>query len=77
MSEYQLTWITDHLAVGYAPMSYADLAAIRDLEINAIVNLCGEFCDLHEIEEQSGFDRRTGCWKNRHRGRPRPTYHRW
>ncbi len=53
---YQLTWITDHLAVGYAPMSYAELDSIREQGITAIVNLCGEYCDLHEIEEKSGFE---------------------
>jgi len=53
---YQLTWITDQLAVGYAPMSYAELDAIRAQGIDAIINLCGEYCDLHEIEEQSGFE---------------------
>lgn len=53
---YQLNWITDHLATGHAPMSYADLESIRHQGICAIVNLCGEFCDLHQIEEESGFD---------------------
>jgi Polymorphic toxin system, DSP-PTPase phosphatase len=56
MSDYQLTWITGNLAVGHAPMSYADLDLIRSAGIDAIVNLCGEFCDLHEIEEKSGFE---------------------
>ena len=56
MSDYQLTWITDHLAVGHAPMSYDDLDHIRAEGVDAIVNLCGEFCDLHEIEENSGFE---------------------
>jgi Fe-S-cluster containining protein len=56
MSDYQLTWITDRLAVGHAPMSYEDLDLIRAEGIDAIVNLCGEFCDLHEIEEKSGFE---------------------
>jgi protein-tyrosine phosphatase len=56
MSDYQLTWITDSLAVGHAPMSYEDLDAIGRQGINAIVNLCGEFCDLHEIEESRGFE---------------------
>ncbi len=56
MPEYSLTWITPNLAVGYAPMSYAELESIREQGIDAIVNLCGEFCDLHEIEEKSGFD---------------------
>jgi len=55
-SAYQLTWITDYLAVGYAPMSYVELDSIRQQGIDAIVNLCAEFCDLHEIEENSGFE---------------------
>ncbi len=53
---YQITWITEYLAVGYAPMSYAELDSIKNQGINAIVNLCAEFCDLHEIEEKSGFE---------------------
>ena len=56
MSEYKLTWITENLAVGYAPMSYADLDSIKAEGINGIVNLCAEFCDLHEIQEESGFE---------------------
>jgi len=56
MSGYPLTWITDNLAVGHAPMSYAELDSIREQGIDAIVNLCGEYCDLHEIEESAGFD---------------------
>ncbi len=53
---YQLTWITPQLAAGYAPMSYAELDSIREQGVTAIVNLCGEFSDLHEIEESSGFE---------------------
>ncbi len=53
---YTVTWITSQLAAGSAPMSYDDLEAIRGEGIDAIVNLCGEFCDLHQIEEQSGFE---------------------
>ncbi len=56
MSGYQITWITDHIAVGSAPMSYDDLDAIRAQGVDAIVNLCGEFCDLYEIEEKTGFE---------------------
>jgi len=56
MPGYQLTWITKDLAVGYAPMSYAELESIRTQGIDAIVNLCAEFCDLHEIEEKTGFE---------------------
>ncbi len=53
---YTITWITNQLAVGYAPMSYEELDSIKDQGIGAIVNLCGEFCDLHELEEGSGFE---------------------
>ncbi len=56
MSAYPLTWITDSLAVGHAPMSYDELDSIKNQGIDAIVNLCGEYCDLHEIEEGAGFE---------------------
>jgi protein-tyrosine phosphatase len=55
MSDYQLKWVTDDVAAGQAPMSYDQLEAIQKEGVSAIVNLCGEYCDLHEIEEQSGF----------------------
>jgi len=55
VSAYSLTWITDSLAAGHAPMSYDDLDVIRAQGIDAIVNLCGEYCDLHDIQEKSGF----------------------
>lgn len=53
---YDLNWITDHLATGHAPMSYEELDSLREQGITAIVNLCGEFCDLHQIEESTGFE---------------------
>jgi len=56
MSEYPITWITESIAVGYAPMSYAELETIKAQGIDAIVNLCAEFSDLHEIEASSGFE---------------------
>jgi len=56
MTEYKLSWITDNLALGHAPMSYAELDSLRKQGIGAIINLCAEFCDLHEIEQSSGFD---------------------
>ena len=55
MGGYELTWITEQVAAGHAPLSYADLDAIRDQGIDVIVNLCGEYCDLHEIQQDSGF----------------------
>ena len=56
MSKYELTWITEHLAAGHAPFSHDDLAEMRWQGIDAIVNLCGEYCDLHEIQQDSGFE---------------------
>ena len=56
MSVYELTWITEHLAAGYATLSYADLDTVKAAGIDTIVNLCGEFCDLHEIQQNSGFE---------------------
>lgn len=55
MSDYRLKWVTDDVAAGHAPMSYDQLDTIRKAGIHAIVNLCGEYCDLHEIEENEGF----------------------
>jgi protein-tyrosine phosphatase len=56
VSDYQLTWVTEQLAIGQAPMSYADLDAIKGQGVGAILNLCGEYCDLHEIEQGRGFE---------------------
>lgn len=53
---YPLTWVTDHLAVGGAPMSYDQLASLKEQGITAILNLCAEFCDLHDIESAYGFE---------------------
>ncbi len=56
MPAHTLTWVTDQLAVSHAPMSYDELESIKEQGINAIVNLCAEFCDLHEIEQSYGFE---------------------
>lgn len=56
MTTYRITWITDHIAAGYAPLSNEDLELLKEEEIEAIVNLCGEFCDLHEIQAENGFE---------------------
>lgn len=53
---YQVTWVTDQLGVGQAPMSYPQLEAIKEQGIDAILNLCGEFCDPHDIEADAGFE---------------------
>jgi Fe-S-cluster containining protein len=53
---YQVDWVTDSLAVGQAPMSYAALDQLREQGINAIMNLCAEFCDLHWVEADAGFE---------------------
>ena len=56
MPEYPFRWITENLAVGYAPRSPNDLETIREFGIKAILNLCAECYDLHETEEKAGFD---------------------
>ncbi len=53
---YTLTWVTPQLAVGHAPMSYAQLESLREQGVNAILNLCAEYCDLHSIEQGQGFE---------------------
>ncbi len=53
---YQLTFVTPHLAVGHAPMTHEQLASLKEQGISAILNLCAEFCDLHDIEAQAGFE---------------------
>lgn len=53
---YPLTWVTDRLAVGGAPMSYDQLDSLHEQGITAILNLCAEFCDLHDIEAAAGFE---------------------
>jgi len=56
MAEYPLKWIINNLAVGYAPRSDNDILSLKQQGIQAIVNLCAECCDLHEIERSAGFD---------------------
>jgi len=53
---YEIDWVTDHLAVGGAPLSYEALDRIKASGIDAILNLCAEYCDLHEIEAKHGFE---------------------
>lgn len=53
---FPLTWVTDHLAVGPAPMSHLALDSLREQGVRAILNLCAEFTDLHDIEAASGFE---------------------
>jgi len=53
---YAIYWITDHLATGPAPMSYDHLDALKAAGIDAIMNLCAEYCDLHDIQDGQGFE---------------------
>ncbi len=53
---YPIYWVTDHLATGPAPMSYDHLDALQAAGIVAILNLCAEYTDLHEIEARHGFE---------------------
>ncbi len=56
VTSYPLTWVTDTLAVGPAPMSNAHLESLQHQGVTAILNLCAEYCDLHEIETDGGFE---------------------
>jgi protein tyrosine phosphatase (PTP) superfamily phosphohydrolase (DUF442 family) len=56
MDGYPLKWITDTLAVGYAPRSTEQLMDIKDLNVDGIVNLCAECYDVHELEKDAGFE---------------------
>ena len=53
---YPVYWVTPHLATGPAPMSYDHLEHLKSEGINAIMNLCAEYCDLHSIESHEGFE---------------------
>jgi protein-tyrosine phosphatase/Fe-S-cluster containining protein len=53
---YQLSWVTPALAVGSAPMSHEDLDSLKRQGVDAILNLCAEYCDLHWIEADAGFE---------------------
>lgn len=53
---YYLKWIIDSLGVGSAPMNRADLESLSRQGIDAIMNLCDEYCDLHWVESDAGFD---------------------
>ena len=54
-STYALKWITPRIAAGPAPHSRADIDAIVSQGIEAVLNLCAECYDLHEIEAASGL----------------------
>jgi protein-tyrosine phosphatase len=53
---YPIKWITPQIAIGYAPHAQADIDFIKSREIDAILNLCAECYDLHEIERAAGFE---------------------
>jgi protein-tyrosine phosphatase/Fe-S-cluster containining protein len=53
---YPVSWVTPNLAVGHAPMSYAELQSISQQSIQAIMNLCQEIEDLAALEREQGFE---------------------
>jgi Fe-S-cluster containining protein len=55
-SSYPIYWVTSQLATGPAPMSYDHLEGLKSEGIDAIMNLCAEYCDLHSIESHKGFE---------------------
>jgi protein-tyrosine phosphatase len=55
MPDYPFKWLTESVAVGYAPRSENDLQQIREAGIDTIVNLCAECYDLSDAESSFGF----------------------
>ena len=56
MADYPISWLTESLGLGHAPLSHEEMESIRQQGIHAIVNLCGEFCNLHEIQREYDFE---------------------
>ncbi|UCG11599.1 MAG: dual specificity protein phosphatase family protein [Deltaproteobacteria bacterium] len=56
MTEYSISWLTESIGLGHAPMSHGEMESVREQGIHAIVNLCGEFCNLHEIQKEYDFE---------------------
>lgn len=55
METYPLKWVTEWIAVGYAPRQESHLQDIFAAGVRSIVNLCAECYDLHEAEENANF----------------------
>jgi hypothetical protein len=53
---YSVSWVTANLAIGSAPMSLEALGRLKALGVTCILNLCAEFCDLHWVEAEEGFE---------------------
>jgi protein-tyrosine phosphatase len=53
---YGLTWITEHIAVGSMPISNEQYGWLKEQGLDAIMNLCGEFCGLTTIQQDLGFE---------------------
>jgi len=47
---HRLEWIMPNLGIGPAPRSQAHIEDIKKKGIDAVLNLCAECYDLHEIE---------------------------
>ena len=52
---YPLKWVTFEIAVGYAPRAQGDIEAVKQYGVDAVLNLCAECYDLHEIEAAAGL----------------------
>lgn len=53
---FPITWVTQHIAAGPAPVTREHLNALREQGIQAILNLCEELCVLADLEQEQGFD---------------------
>jgi protein-tyrosine phosphatase len=53
---YALTWVTEHIAVGSMPISCEQYVWLKEQGVDALMNLCGEFCGLDTIQQGLGFE---------------------
>jgi hypothetical protein len=53
---YAVNWVTEHIGVGSMPISCEQYAWLKAQGVDAIMNLCGEFCGLSTMQEEQGFE---------------------
>ena len=55
-TSYPLKWVTPQVAIGYAPRAQEDIETVKRYGVDAVLNLCAECYDLHEIEAAAGLN---------------------
>lgn len=52
---FEIFWATPEVAVGAMPCKPEHLEMLKRDGVRGVLNLCAEFCDLADIERESGF----------------------